>query len=208
MARDLTGKNVKADAERAEIATQRSNSAWRAEEIRKTAKSILGIKAEIKKLNEEKAEILQKVVKGDLGMKIADFNAALRWYALEKPEDRDAYLDTMRECFLALGVGEQSDFFAVMDGSEHGAGGEDEPDETEEAAPTSETVLDFADRPKAYQKGYSTGEAGKSLTENPYKDGSKMAKLFMDGWHDAQAEMVKRYAKDADATHEGTPSLQ
>lgn len=212
MARDLTGKNVKADEERAASEQQKSNSARRANTIREVCKRVLSLQEERKAISADINEIMAKEVKGDLEMKISDFKVALRYYALEDPEDRENYLDTIRECFLALGVGEQGDFFSVMEDTEHGAGGEDAPEEVETEDATETEPMAMADRPKAYQAGYSAGEAGKNLDTNKYKEGSKMFALFVDGWQDAQADMVRRLAKDEPAkkapTHEGTPSRQ
>lgn len=78
----------------------------RAEAIRETC-------AELQRLLDERAAITEQMkslrntrIKGDLGMKISDFNVAFRLYQLEH-EDRDSLLDTLRECFSALGVGDQ-----------------------------------------------------------------------------------------------------
>src|SRR3546814_10647644 len=59
-------------------------------------------------------ELKQTRIKGDLGMKIADFNAAYRLYKLED-DDRDTFLDAIRETFEALGIGQQLDWLKAAD---------------------------------------------------------------------------------------------
>ena len=71
------------------------------------------IDGEIATLRQQKAEVKSRI-KGELGMKVSDFNVALRLYKLEG-EDRDAMLDTVRECFDALGVGDQLDWVAAAE---------------------------------------------------------------------------------------------
>lgn len=97
-----------------------SNSAARASIIREACETIGelerqvdGIKAEIKMVKETR-------VKGDLGMKIADFNLAYKLYQAGQDE-RDGLFDTMRECFLALGVGMQLNW---LDAAEQAGGAE------------------------------------------------------------------------------------
>ena len=67
------------------------------------------------KLNAEKAEIQAQIteVRGEVkgaGIKMADFNAALRLYELNA-EDRNAALDNLRLCFEALQLGGQGSLF-------------------------------------------------------------------------------------------------
>lgn len=192
MAKDLTSANVAADQEQDECETQRSNSGWRREKIVDVMKRVLGLMEERAAITADINEIMQKEVKGDLEMKISDFKVALRYYKLDTPEDRESFLDTIRECFLALGVGEQGDFFSVLADSMQGDdGGQDE-----DGAPSAgaSDAVPLAERPKAYQAGYSAGEAGKNLDTNKYKSGTKLHGLFVDGWNDAQAELVNKLA--------------
>jgi hypothetical protein len=81
-----------------------SNSAARAATIRDAVRWIAEHKAEVKALNAEINEFMVKTVKGDLGFKIADFNAIYRVSQLEV-EDRDALLECVREGWAALGIG-------------------------------------------------------------------------------------------------------
>ena len=73
-----------------------------------------------RKIEGEIAELMavrkknQGRIKSDLGMKVADFNALYRIAELET-EDRDQFLDTLREGFEALGIGGQSSFLDAID---------------------------------------------------------------------------------------------
>lgn len=91
-----------------------SNAGARADTIRAAVAWLAERQAEVKALNAEIAEYRQKHIKGDLGFKIADWNAIYRVSQLEI-EDRDKLLDTLREGFEALGIGEQSSFLGAME---------------------------------------------------------------------------------------------
>src|SRR5260221_484945 len=85
------------------------NSGARAETIRAVAKYITEREAEIKVIREDITAYKATHIKGDLGMKLGDFGAVLRIYKMET-EPRDAFLDTLREGFKALGLGGQLDW--------------------------------------------------------------------------------------------------
>lgn len=89
-----------------------SNAKARKETIKKVADELATLDAKIAELREEKNAIKNTKIKGDLGMKIADFNLALRLYRLEG-EARGEAIDTLKECFEALAPGEQLDFIAA-----------------------------------------------------------------------------------------------
>ena len=108
MARQL--RNAESDDERVEEMDAQS----RAGIIQAAVRFITDKQAEIKTIREELNEYKQKHIKGDLGMKLADFAAVYRVSQLEV-EDRDHLLDTLREGFAALGIGEQSDFLGALD---------------------------------------------------------------------------------------------
>ena len=59
----------------------------------------------------------QDLIKGDLGFKSRTGNTTYRLYGLEG-DDRDRLLDTIREGFHALGIGEQSNFLTAMGDAE------------------------------------------------------------------------------------------
>ena len=82
--------------------------------INDVVREIANLEAKRKEISEEIRTIKQKKIKGDLDMKIADFNAVMRLYSLES-EDRDKYLSTLQETFDALGVGDQLDFIAAAE---------------------------------------------------------------------------------------------
>lgn len=90
------------------------NAEARAGAIRDICRDIDGLAAERKVISDQIREIKQKRVKGDLDMKIADFNVAYRLYQLEQ-DDRDKLLDTLRETFSALGMGGQLDFLPAVE---------------------------------------------------------------------------------------------
>lgn len=89
------------------------NAGERAEIIRNACREITSLEAERQTIGEQIREIKQARIKGDLNMKIGDFNAALRLYKLEG-EDRDQFFDSLRETFEALGVGAQLDFVDAL----------------------------------------------------------------------------------------------
>jgi hypothetical protein len=86
-----------------------SNSAARAGTIRDAVRWIAEHRAEVKALNAEINDFMVKTVKRDLGFKIADFNAIYRVSQLEI-EERDALIETLREGFAAIGVGQIVDW--------------------------------------------------------------------------------------------------
>lgn len=87
----------------------RSNSAARAEIIRSACREIADLEKDREAIGAQIREIKQKRIKGDLDMKLADFGAVYRLYGLED-DRRDQFMDTLRECFEALGVGGQLNF--------------------------------------------------------------------------------------------------
>ena len=90
------------------------NMGARRDVIRSVCREVVTLEKKRDEINAEIGAVKQKKIKGDLGMKIGDFNAALRVYRLED-DDRDQFLDTMRETFSALGVGKQLDFLKEME---------------------------------------------------------------------------------------------
>lgn len=90
------------------------NGAVRAKIIREVCEELDNLDAERKAIGAQMREIQQKRIKGDLGMKIADFAAARRLATLED-DDRSTYIDAVRETFAALGVGAQGSFFAAFE---------------------------------------------------------------------------------------------
>ncbi len=96
------------------------NSAARPAQITKVIEELSGLEAKRKVIGAQIRELKQTKIKGDLGMKIVDFNAAYRLYQLED-EDRRAYLETLQETFQALGIGEQLDWLIAQPEAADGA---------------------------------------------------------------------------------------
>src|SRR6187397_1952801 len=86
-----------------------SNSAARAETIRDAVRWLAEREAEVKALNADIREYKSKHIKGDLGFKLADWNAVYRVSQLEV-EDRNELLDCIREGFAALSIGQVVDW--------------------------------------------------------------------------------------------------
>lgn len=89
------------------------NASNRAEIIRGVCRDLAAMEEERKSLTAGISELKQERIKGDLGMKIADFAVVYRLYGLEQ-EDRDTLFDTLRETFDALGVGMQLGFLDAL----------------------------------------------------------------------------------------------
>lgn len=117
----------------------RANTAVRKDIIMSVIKEVSSLEAQRKSIGEEIRSIKQTKIKGDLGMKIGDFNVAMRLYSLEG-DDRDELLDTIHETFDALGMGEQLDWVAASNRLTSGASVEVEEDgeETDTVMPGEE----------------------------------------------------------------------
>ena len=90
-----------------------SNSKARKEIIKEVSSRLISLDSQIANLQSKRRNLINTRIKGDLDMKVADFNAAYRLAKLER-EDRAAYLEVVAETFVALGVGKQSDFFDLL----------------------------------------------------------------------------------------------
>jgi predicted nuclease with TOPRIM domain len=93
------------------------NQPDRAAAIQDVCRRLENLEGEISALQEDRRNLKNEVVKGKLGLKLSDFNVAYRLYKLEG-DDRDTMLDTMRECFEALGVGGQLDWIKAAEAAE------------------------------------------------------------------------------------------
>ena len=107
----MSGPNPPDDSER-EVLT---NAKARDDTIVMAVRELARMEAEAKAINAEIREFKQVHIKGDLGFKLADWNAVYRVSQLEV-EDRDQLLDTLREGFQALGVGGSLDWVAAAEG--------------------------------------------------------------------------------------------
>jgi hypothetical protein len=86
-----------------------SNSAARAELIREAVRVLAEKEREVQAINADIREYRQQHIKGELGFKLSDWAAIYRVSQLEV-EDRDILLDTLREGFDALGIGQIVDW--------------------------------------------------------------------------------------------------
>ena len=90
------------------------NSNMRAQVINEAMAELTKLEGDRREVSEAIRSLKQTRIKGDLGMKIMDFNAAYRLYQLEG-DDRAEMLDTIRETFEALGAGDQLDWVAASE---------------------------------------------------------------------------------------------
>ena len=107
--------------------TENANVGARKDIIVSVMKEVTALEGERKEIGEKIRSLKNTKIKGDLGMKIGDFNIALRLYNLEG-NDRDELLDTVRETFEALGVGDQLDWVQASNRMTAGASVEVEGD--------------------------------------------------------------------------------
>jgi Arc/MetJ-type ribon-helix-helix transcriptional regulator len=91
-----------------------SNSAARAELIRKAVRELAEKEREVQALNAEIREYKVRVVKGHLGFKLSDWAAVYRVTQLTV-SDRDALLECLHEGFQALAIGSVLDWVSVLE---------------------------------------------------------------------------------------------
>jgi hypothetical protein len=144
-----------------------SNSAARAETIRNAVQQLAQYDAQVKRLRGEINEFKAKTIKGELGFKLADWNAVYRVSQLEI-EDRDTLLETIREGFAALHIGSVVDWVAALETAQrrNGAAAPDEAARTAGRQDGLGGVIDHAERwPQGepghadYMLGLNDGEA-------------------------------------------------
>lgn len=173
MAKTLNEANTQTES-------SRLNSAARGDAIRKAIRDIMALEAQRAGIGEDISEILQTVVKTDLGMKITDFRAILRVYKLEG-DARDQFFDTLREGFAALGLGSQADFIDAL---------------AKDSTAADRAAEAEVDRAEAHNAGYKHGQAGKNLADCPYTAARQSLKEeFTKGYQDAQADLVEGMGK-------------
>lgn len=86
------------------------NSAARAGMIREAHETVSEFERQIDGLKAEIKAVIETRVVAGLGMKKRDFALARKLIALDQ-DDRDGTFDAIRECFAALGIGEQGSLF-------------------------------------------------------------------------------------------------
>lgn len=204
-----------------ESANQGHNAASRANTIRDTCRKLAELEARRDEIGEQIRALRQVAIKGDLGMKIADFNAVYRLYSLED-EARDAFLDVLKETFEALGVGSQLSFLDVI-GSKRADVADPAP--APEAAPAAPAEPKRRGRPPkarangdgqgaqptepatqageaaaggyTYEVGREAGRSGAKADQNPHPAGTLSAEEWKTGWLAGQSEIVHGTAGSA-----------
>jgi hypothetical protein len=175
---------------------QLHNSAARADTIRMAVRELARMEGEVQALNAEIRQFKSTHIKGDLGMKIADWNAVYRVSQLET-EDRDQLLDTLREGFEALGIGQSLDWVAAELGEPQppmANGGAAAPPRRRRAKP-AETAPDASDPPDpdAFEQGEADGFAGHRDHAARYPKGEILASAYELGH---QSGVRKRHAAE------------
>lgn len=89
-----------------ETPTTGDNSVMRKDIIKEVNDELTVLENQKSEITEKIRTLKQEKIKGTLGMKVSDFNHARRLYNLEGDERREA-METMRECFVALGLTEE-----------------------------------------------------------------------------------------------------
>lgn len=145
------------------------NAKARTEIIHECAQQMLQIKKERADLNERAGEVRQRLK--DANIQTAAFDYALRVAGMEDAA-RDAYMDSLKECFAGMSIGEQLDFITAAENSSKPIGGD---------APAGGTIA---------EEGYQAGLGGVDAIKNPYKDGSDAATTWLDNWKKGQAAAV------------------
>lgn len=149
--------------------TTNHNSQARAAIIAEVMRDLDRIDGEIAELQEERTKIKNTRIKGDLGMKLADFAVLRRFRDLED-EERDRLFDTLREGFAALGIGGQHSFLGALD---------DKVVPMSEAAPATEF--------DARNLGDLAWQAGQPITDVPPSVSryGKLRAAWEQGWNEA-----------------------
>lgn len=146
------------------------NADARRDIINNTIREVRAIDGRVKTLQAERREIINTRIKGDLDMKVADFAAVLRLTGLED-ENRAKFLDTLRETFVAVGLGGQLNFLDAI--------------ETNAKAPASKEDAGFT-----FAAGREAGLEGKNANTNPHIKGSEPQKKWHEGWLKGQSEIA------------------
>src|SRR5258708_30539262 len=127
--------------------------------IRDVMRQLDDLEGQIATLQAERTKIRNTRIKGDLGMKVANFNVLRRFRALEE-EDRADLFDVLREGFKALAIGVQSSFLDPLDAvTEPAVLTEGEVVPHNQARPTNKF--------DAENCGYLAGKAGKGPDDMP-----------------------------------------
>jgi hypothetical protein len=164
---DKKSRELGADGTKAAV-----NTDARKEIINNTVREIHSLDGQIKTLQAERREIINKNIKGDLDMKVADFNAVLRVASLED-ENRAKFLDTLRETFIAVGIGAQLSFLDAID------------TDSKPAAAGAKLTPGYT-----AELGRAAARAGKNADTNPHKEGTQQHQSWHAGWMEQQQTMA------------------
>ena len=133
--------------------TSLSNSAARADLIREAVRVLAAKERQVQEINAGIREYKQRHIKGDLGFKLSDWAAIYRVSQLEV-EDRDALVETLREGFAALGIGQIVDWVdAAQATPRRAANGQAAPDEAARAWGRSDGLGGVHDHADEYPSG-------------------------------------------------------
>lgn len=164
-----------------------SNSAARADLIRSAVQWLAEREAEVKALNAEINEYRAKHIKGDLGFKLADWNAIYRISQLSA-EDRDVLLDTLHEGFAALGIHSTLTDDAVVAAGAMPAQPTAPPNAEARAAGRADGLAAVRDHAARYQQGepghrdYELGVAdGQAERERAFNMGPRVVEELAEG---------------------------
>ena len=150
--------------------TSLSNSAARADLIREAVRVLAAKERQVQEINAGIREYKQRHIKGDLGFKLSDWAAIYRVSQLEV-EDRDALVETLREGFAALGIGQIVDWVDAAQATPSRRGnGYAEPD------------------PDARQTGFQDGTGHVRYNEDKYPPGAPGHGDYMLGYAEGEAE--------------------
>jgi hypothetical protein len=166
-----------------------SNSAARHEVIRRAMREVSQLEAKRKAINADIKEVKNRLIKGDLGYQLEDWKLLQRFYDSEQAQ-RDATIDTLREGFAALNIGEQLNWVATVEASKRPA-----PPPGESAASNEEINLGVA----SYNQGRQAGLRGETGADNPWPEGVKAHATWERGWVAGQTELAKGPALGATA---------
>ena len=145
--------------------------------IRSVCAELRTLEAERKVISDQIAAVKQKKIKGDLGMKIANFNVIRRVYMLEG-DARNEFFDDLRENFEALGVGDQLNFLTVAEKANGGNDGKPKK--------SAGGTMAF---------GKQAGLEGKSASDNPWDEHDASHEHWHTGWLEGQAQRAKDMKK-------------
>lgn len=163
------------------------NAKARTEIIHECAQQMLQIKKERAELNERAGEVRQRLK--DANIQTAAFDYALRVAGMEEAA-RAAYMDSLKECFAGMQIGEQLDFITAM-------GEDDKPERGD--APAAGTIAD---------EGYQAGLAGKDAATCEYKAGSDAHATWMRNWNKGQAAAVNATIGKPNGKHKAPATAQ